>query len=306
MNLDLRFRPWRTVRASERHRSIWIDQALALEQPEAPRILEAEQSFDVCIVGGGFTGLWTAHRLRDQDPTLRIAIVEADFCGSGASGRNSGAMSHWWAKLPTLIRLLGTEEAKQVLQSSIAVLDEIHDFIAAQGIECEVRHVPSVWSATAPAHVGAWDGVLRAAETLKLDAPYRALAQEELRTLFGKGPYFAGVLEESVTRVQPALLARELRRAALKRDVDIFENSPVSRIVAQPRKVVVSAGRGRIQADQVVLAANAWMAHLPEFRPSVVVVSSDIVITDPIPELLEEIDRQQALIAKLAEKGGKK
>jgi glycine/D-amino acid oxidase-like deaminating enzyme len=293
VTVDLEFRPWRATRAAERHRCIWIDQALEKEEPVAPRSLEGEQRYDVCIVGGGFTGLWTAHRLRDQDPALRIAIVEANLCGSGASGRNSGAMGHWWTKLPSLVRLLGAQDAARLLHASVAVLDDIRAFIASHDIDCELRRVPSVWSATAPAHVGAWNGVFRAAETLGLQAPYRVLGAEELRAMFGKGPYFAGVIEEGVTRVQPALLARGLRRAAIGRGVDIFEHSPVNRIVAAPGKVRVSAGRGFIEADQVVLAANAWMAHLPEFSPSVVVVSSDIVITDPIPELLDRLGMRQ-------------
>lgn len=286
MALALTFRPWRPARS----RALWIDQALEREAPGArPRPLEGEHRADVCIVGGGFTGLWTAHRLLELVPAARIAIVEADLCGTGASGRNSGAIGHWWPKLPALVRLLGAEDARRVLRASLDVLDDIRAFVAAHGIECEVRHAPSVWSATAPAQVGAWNGVLRAAETLGLAPPYRALAPEELRRMFGAGPYYAGVIEEDALRVQPALLARGLRRAAAARGVEIFERSPVTRLAAQGRELVVETAAGRVRAEQVVLAANAWMAHLDEFRPSVVVVSSDIVITEPIPELLERV-----------------
>lgn len=287
MSLNLRFRPWRASRPDERHRSVWIEQAFAREPGWAPRVLEGEQRADVCIVGGGFTGLWTAHRLRDLDPTLRIAIVEADACGSGASGRNSGAMGHWWTKLPALVRMIGAEDAQRVLRASIAILDDMHAFIGEHRIDCELRRVPSVWSATSPASVGAWNGVFRAAESLGLTPPYRVLSKDELRSMFGQGPYLAGVVEEGVTRLQPALLARGLRAAAIARGVEIFEGSPVSSIEGSANAITVHAGRGRIVADKLVLAANAWMAHLPEFKPSVVVVSSDIVITDPIPDLLD-------------------
>ena len=293
MSLDLSFRPWRTARPGGSHRSIWVDQALALEASGSSRTLEDEQRFDVCIVGGGFTGLWAAHRLRDLDPALRISVVDADDCGTGASGRNSGAMSHWWSKLPTLLGMLGAEDARRVLLASIAVIEDIHAFLGEHGIECELRRVPSVWSATATAQVGAWNAMFRAAETLGLAPPHRALAPEELRAMFGKGPYLAGLIEERATRVQPALLARGLRRAALKRGVQIFEHSPVSRILGEPARLVVNAGGGRIFAEKVVLAANAWMAHLAEFSASIVVVSSDIVITDPIPELLDRLGMRQ-------------
>ena len=196
MSVDLSFRPWRVARPGGQHRSLWVDQALAREVPGQAMPLAGEQRFDVCIVGGGFTGLWAANRLSELDPALRIAIVEADACGTGASGRNSGAMGHWWTKLPTLLRLLGAEDARQVLQASVAVLEDIHAFIARHGIQCEIRRVPSVWSATAPAQVGAWNGVLRAAEKIGLAPPYRELSAGELRQMFGQGPYFAGVVEE--------------------------------------------------------------------------------------------------------------
>jgi glycine/D-amino acid oxidase-like deaminating enzyme len=287
MSLDLRFRPWRD--ASPAHRSLWLEQALAREGPLSARLLEGERKADVCIVGGGFTGLWTAHRLLDHEPSLRIAIVEAADCGSGASGRNSGGMSHWWSKLPALVQLLGPEDARRVLQASIDVLDDIRSFLREREIDCEFRHAPSVWSATAPPQVGAWERMFRAADSLGLAPPHRVLSAEELRAMFGQGPYLAGVIEERAARVQPALLARGLRRTALARGVEIFEHSPVTRIEGGSDALVVHAERGRMQAGRLVLAANAWMAHLPEFRSSIVVVSSDIVVTPPIPDLLERL-----------------
>jgi len=106
--------------------------------------------------------------------------------------------------------------------------------------------------------------------------------------MFGKGPYLAGVVEDRVTRAQPAMLARGLRRVAINMGVDVFEQSPVEHISGEPDRLTVRTREGVITADRVVLAANAWMAHLPEFRPYVMVISSDIVITDPIPDLLEQ------------------
>jgi glycine/D-amino acid oxidase-like deaminating enzyme len=286
--VDLRFRPWHEPRDGRRHRALWIEDALAREAPEPPNELAGEQQFDICIVGGGFTGLWTANRLRELDAGASIAVVEADLCGSGASGRNSGGMGHWWSKLPSLLRVLGNDDAMVVLNKSVDILDDIRTFVTQQQIQCELRRGPSVWTATARAHVGAWDGVLRAAEKVGLPAPYRTLSVQELRAMFGRGPYYAGVVEDDATRVQPALLARGLRRTAIGRGVTIFERSPVTDIRSDRSGVIVKTGRGQIVAQKVVLAANAWMAHLAEFRSSVMVVSSDIVITAPIPELIKQ------------------
>src|SRR5580692_4601277 len=121
--IDYRFRPWR---GPPRVRSLWIDEALARESGEAPQMFGGDVKADVCIVGGGFAGLWTAIRLREFDSNARIVILEADLCGSGASGRNSGGTGHWWSKLPTLIRLLGPEDAKKLLHASVQAVDDIH------------------------------------------------------------------------------------------------------------------------------------------------------------------------------------
>lgn len=285
-SIDLRFRRWTEPRSGARPRSLWLQVALAgAEQPDP---LHGTVQTDVCIVGGGFTGLWTAVRLRELAPGTDVAVVEADLCGSGASGRNSGGMGHWWSKLPSLLRRLGRDDAVFVLDRSVAILDEIADFIGQHQIQCELRRGSSVWTATSQAHVGAWEDLLRTADRLGLQAPYRVLGQGELRPMFGDGPYYAGVVEDGAMRVQPAMLARGLRRVAISHGVKVFEKSPVTRIVSEPGGIAVHTAHGRIAAQQVVLAANAWMAHLPAFRASVMVVSSDILYTHPIPDILRE------------------
>ncbi len=284
-SMDFQFRPWR---GPPKVRSLWMDNALAREGGGAPRAFAGDATYDVCIVGGGFTGLWTAIRLREFDASMRIAIVEADLCGAGASGRNSGGTGHWWSKLPTLLKALGKEDATFLLNKSVSILDDMADFVAQNDIQCDLRRGSSTWTATSPAQLGAWNGMLKTAEKMGIEAPYTYLTKEQLREQFGSGPYYAGIVEGGAMRVQPAFLARGLRKIALSRNIDIFENTPVTRIRSDAAGVTVETAQGRISAQQVVLAANAWMAHLPEFRSSVMVVSSDIIITGPIPEILQE------------------
>lgn len=284
-NIDYRFRPWR---GPPRVRSLWMDQALAREAGGTPQTFAGEAKYDVCIIGGGFTGLWAAIRLREFDSSIRIAIVEADLCGAGASGRNSGGTGHWWSKLPTLLKALGKDDATFLLNKSVSILDDMSAFVAQNGIQCDLRRGSSTWTATSPAQVGAWNAMLRTAEKMGIDPPYKELAKDELRDQFGTGPYYAGIVESGAMRVQPAHLARGLRKVVLAGGVEIFENSPVTRIASTPAGVSVETSQGRIVAQQVVLAANAWMAHLPEFRSSIMVVSSDIIATDPIPDILKE------------------
>src|SRR5215216_184203 len=107
-------------------RSLWLQEALALE-PDADRvepILGAHKT-DVCIVGGGYTGLWAALRIKELDPSVDVMLLEADICGGGASGRNGGLALGWWAKLETLIKVCGEEEGLRLAKAASAAVSEI-------------------------------------------------------------------------------------------------------------------------------------------------------------------------------------
>lgn len=285
---DLRFRRWRGHAQGRPHRSLWLEQALAREPGKSSPSLAGRLKADACIVGGGFSGLWTAIRLLEEAPGTDVVLLEADICGAGASGRNSGGVGHLWAKLPTLVRLLGEHAALDLIRDNAKAAEDIRLACERYAIDCEFEYGRSAWLATTPGQVGTWNGVLETASRLEVETPYRELSREELRELFGAGPYYGGLLQEGLPHVQPALLARGLRRAAMSLGARIFERSPVTRIDAGSGRIAVHTDDGRVDADQVVLAANAWMAHLREFRGSVMVLSSDIVVTDPIPERLAE------------------
>ena len=285
----LTFQPWQPHAAGPEHRSLWLHEAFD-DKTEPARVLQGARRAHVGIIGGGFTGLWTAIRLRELDPTVSVAVVEADLCGTGASGRCSGGIGTWWGKLPTLIKMLGKEDALRVLHASVRGVEDIEAIVAERRLPCDWRRGRSVWSATAPAQVGAWEAAFRAADEVGLAPPWRRLSTEELGEMFGqKGPYLAGVIDERASRVQPALFARGLRQVAMALGVEIFERSPVTRIAPGTGGLEIQTAAGTMTADKIVMAANAWMAHLTEFRPSVMVVSSEIVATDPIPELLEHL-----------------
>ena len=118
-------------------RSLWLEEALA-EETDAPR-LEGDERADVCIVGGGFTGLWTAISLKEHDPALDVVLVEADVCGGGASGRNGGFVLSWWAKFGSLKKVCGAEEAVRLARASAEAVDGIGEFCSAHAIDAHYR-----------------------------------------------------------------------------------------------------------------------------------------------------------------------
>jgi putative aminophosphonate oxidoreductase len=268
-----------------RHRSLWLREVLGDAAPRPP--LEGAQRADVAIAGGGYVGLWTAIRIKERDPACDVAILERDICGGGASGRNGGMVLSWWPKIASLTRICGTEEAVRLGRASEAAIGEIETFCATHGIDAHFRRGGLLWTATARAHVGAWESVVRLCERLGVDA-FRRLEPAEAARRAGSDAHLAGVLEARAATVQPAALARGLRRVALQLGVRIFEGSPVVRF-GRERPLGIRTERGVLAAEKLVIATNAWAAGLPELRRSLVVMSSDIVATPPIPDRLAEI-----------------
>jgi len=259
-------------------RSLWLEEALAGEE-ESPR-LEGTERADVCVVGGGYTGLWTALRLKELDPALDVALVEADVCGGGPSGRNGGFALTWWSKFTTLKKLCGAEEALRLARASAAAVGEIGAFCAEHGIDADFRPEGWLWSATNPAQLGAWSETVAAIERHG-ERPFAELDAEETAARAGSPRHLGGVFEAAAARVQPALLARGLRRVARERGIRIFERSPVTRI-----RPLVRTERGAVEAARVVLATGAWAVQARPLRRALVVVSSDIVATEPLGDRL--------------------
>jgi glycine/D-amino acid oxidase-like deaminating enzyme len=283
-----KMRPW-TMAGRSGRASFWVDQALG-EEPGAEKgaeVLEGDLKVDVCIVGGGFTGLWTAIRLLDHDPSLEVAVVEAELCGTGASGRNGGVMSDWWMEVDTLRKHFGDDGAKLLADAVGTAADEIQAFCETEGIEANVARAGWYWTATTDAQIASLEHMLSATRSLGADI-YERVEADELEPRLGSPIHRMGLRDRKGGSLHPARLARGLRRAAIKRGARIFERSPVEEIHAGAG-VSVKCERGRIEAEQVVMAANAWMAHLPDFRPDTFICSSDLVATAPSPDRFEQL-----------------
>jgi putative aminophosphonate oxidoreductase len=283
-------------------RSLWLQEALAAPgEADAPR-LEGSARADVCIVGGGYTGLWTAIRLKELDPSVDVVIVEADVCGGGASGRNGGFVLSWWTKFLTLSKACGVQEALRLARASAAAVHDIGEFCRANGIDAGFHEDGYLWAATNRSQIGAWEGVIGALAQHG-ERPFDVLTPDDAAHRAGSPSHMGGVLERTGAIVQPALLARGLRRVAIERGVRVFEHSPMTRLrtrgrfpatltpgsVARAAVPVVETIHGSIAAERVVLATNAWMVRHAAIRRRIIVVGSDIVATSPIPERLRQI-----------------
>ena len=113
----------------KKFQSFWFSDAIAKEKNITINQLKENINADICIVGGGYTGLWTAIKIKEKKPTTNIVIIEKDLCGSGASGRNGGCMIPLSSKFPAMKKIVGTEDAVRMVKASEEALNKIKNFV---------------------------------------------------------------------------------------------------------------------------------------------------------------------------------
>lgn len=266
----------------------WLEEAMAHDAGRPCPPLAGTTRVDVCIVGGGYTGLWTAIELAEQAPGLRVAIVERGACGFGASGRNGGWATGWHDELDALIARFGREEGLRLAARSAWAIERIEAFAAEHGIECRLRQRGAVKAAEQPWQVDRWKPALRACQATGRGARYEEVSGDLIRARTGSPLPIAGVRQTDGASLQPALLARGLRRAALKLGVRIYEATPMIAL-DRGRPAVVHTPAGCLRAERVVLATGAWIGEVRGLRRATVPVGSYVVATEPLGERISSL-----------------
>lgn len=263
---------------------------LAQEPPLAPRpALAGDVTADIVIVGGGFTGMWAAWLAREQEPGARVAIVEADLCGHGPSGRNGGFVNTSWFSLRSMTQRFGVERALAVARAADAAVGEIGAWCDEQGIDAWFRTGGYMIVSTAPAFDAEWQATVRACAEAGEPQAARTLSAEEVRARCAAPAFGAGAFLPASATVNPARLALGLRAKLLDAGVEIYERSPARAIANGPGSVEVRTAGGRLRARHMVLAAGGALEALRPLRRRMTLTSSHMVMTEPVPDLLEEI-----------------
>jgi glycine/D-amino acid oxidase-like deaminating enzyme len=272
------------------HRSWWLDEALRNEGEiaAAPPLTE-DIDVDVAVVGGGFTGLWTAIALHERNPSLKIALLEAESCGSGASGKNGGKVHGYWSRLPGLAATLGDDAALAVARAGTRAQDGIRAFISASHEDVWWREAGNIRISASAAQDARLKLDISEAARLGVSDTVQYLSVEELGA-YCRAPLFrGGVLFQEGATVQPARLARLLRKQVLARGISIYENTRMLGLDAgQPTRI--RTPKGNVVAREVILATNTDLGSHPAVRNHVTVFSSYAVMTEALPERLEEIN----------------
>jgi glycine/D-amino acid oxidase-like deaminating enzyme len=259
-------------------RVFWLDDP---DRPDPLAPLTGTLTVDLAVVGGGYTGLWTALRAVEREPGITVAVLEAGRCGFEASGRNGGfcsaSLTH--GLLNGLDRW--PDEIDELERLGAANLAGIVATVEEHGIDCRPEPTGELSVATAPHEV---DDLRAAWETgRRHGADHAWLDQEAVRARVDSPTYLAGVHDPHGTvMVEPARLAWGLRRACLEAGVTIHEGSPVRELVRQRDLMVLRTTSGSVCASRVALATNAFPPLLRRLRLMTVPVYDYVLVTEPL------------------------
>jgi glycine/D-amino acid oxidase-like deaminating enzyme len=240
--------------------------------------LDTDIDVDVAIIGAGFTGLWTAYYLATSDPTLRIAVLEQEIAGYGASGRNGGWCSALFPQgIGALARMHGRGPAIGMHRAMQGSVDEVGRVAGAESIDCDyVKGGTVVLARSEPQLARARADKEESDEFgLGLDLLTASEARERLNATNVLG----GTYTPDCARIHPAKLVRGLAAAVRRRGVSVYEKTPVVEVAPQ----VVRTPRGSVKASFVVRATEGYTARLPGLKRAVAPVYSLMVATPVLP-----------------------
>jgi glycine/D-amino acid oxidase-like deaminating enzyme len=254
--------------------SHWFDGLPAYRPP-----LPGDRDADVCIIGAGYTGLWTAYYLKRADPGLRIVVLEARFAGFGASGRNGGWLS---GLVPgdrnRMARRHGRDSVLTWQRELNEAVDEVINVAATEGIDAGIVKGGTLQVARNPAQASRLAAEVD--EEQRWGVEVAGLTKAEAAQRIRLDGVVSAYHNPHCARVQPAWLARGLADTVQRLGVDVYEGSPVIEIT--PGRAVTPSGT--VTAPIVLRATEGFTAKLPGLRRSWLPMNSSMIATDPIDD----------------------
>ena len=261
--------------------TFWTDAAV----PLAAR-LDRDIDVDVAIIGGGFVGLSSAHALHTADPGLRIAVLEAEHIGFGASGRCAGMVVPFAHSIRSMARLFGWDEARWVARYLIEQAGALRDFIRAESIACDYQRSPLIVAATNDKQAQ-WlnhrmDELSRCGYTVEI------LSAGQLRDQLPY-PTRAGIIirDEGFAKLHPFALVQGFAAAVMRKGVQLYEHTPVQRFDLRPNKIELLTREGAtVTAQKLILATSVHTRKLGWGRHRLfpIAVHSYMLATEPLDE----------------------
>ncbi len=267
-----------------RTRSFWLDDVPGGLVARPP--LGGPIDVDVAIVGAGYTGLWTAYYLKRSDPHLRIVVLEKEIAGFGASGRNGGWVSPFFATpLSRLVESHGREAAIAMQRAMLTTVDEIGRVCDAEEIPAGFHRGGSLWCSTSPAQTPRLRAVLEEQRSLGFDeADWVWLGRREALERVRVEGCLGAIYSPRYACVQPARLARGLADTVEALGVRICEQTPALAV----RAGAIETPEGKVEADAIIIATEAYTVELPGHERDLVPVYDYMIATAPLPQQVWE------------------
>lgn len=239
---------------------------------------------DIAIMGAGYTGLWTAYYLLQRDPSLKIAIVEKEIAGFGASGRNGGwCYPGFSVSLGVLAERFGMDAARSVASAMYETVDEIERVIGAERIDAQWQRGGALRLARGEHERPSVEGGYQSALRFGLGEHYQLLNAAQTAEKVRVTNAVASLYNPDGASIHPARLARGLARVVERQGVTIYEQTPVLDFEKGPSPRLVTS-YGDVRAQTIVLAAEAYASQLQKLKRTVVPMYSLIVLTEPLSE----------------------
>ncbi|MFJ7153835.1 NAD(P)/FAD-dependent oxidoreductase [Streptomyces sp. NPDC101118] len=268
--------------------SYWLDDP---GRPAPQPALTGDEHCDLLVIGGGYTGLWTALLAKERDPGRDVVLIESKEAGWAASGRNGGfcaaslthGLANGIARWP--------EELPRLEELGARNLDAIEAAVARYGIECDFERTGEIDVATEPHQVEELKELHAEAERLGLGDGSVFLDQDEVRAEVDSPTFLGGVWDrDGVAMLHPAKLAWGLKEACLGLGVRIYENTRGLELTSSGAGMAVRTPYGRVQARRVALGTNIFPSLVKRIRPYTVPVYDYALMTEPLtPEQLAAV-----------------
>jgi len=260
-------------------KSFWLGNS-GVYQESPP--LTVDLKCDVAVVGGGFAGIATAYYLKKVQPSLKVAVLEGWVIGWGASGRNAGfAMTTFGLMMSITKMLFGADKTRQSHRYMERAVDIVGELVAEHKLECDYERPGFLRIATTPAYAKRIKEEVHLVKELGLTGVDWIEADEVRKRV--KSPLYLGAWwEPRCALVNPAKLAREMKRVAVKYGAEVYERTPVTEIKRSPQGFTVKTPRATVSAEKIVLATNAYSLAIPELRAMQQPVWTYIVLTEPL------------------------
>jgi glycine/D-amino acid oxidase-like deaminating enzyme len=244
--------------------------------------LDGTIDVDVAILGAGFTGLWTAYYLLQREPSLRVALLESEIAGFGASGRNGGGLGNRFpVGLHRMANLFGRQAAIDLQRALNTVVDEIAGVAEREGIAMDYVRGGYLRLARSPYQLDVLAREQRALEEFGFGDDSQLLDAQQVAERVSVAGALGGIYNATSAKIHPAKLARGLARAVERKGATIYEQSPVTDYTTGAYPVLHTA-RGHARAKTIVLAGESYLSRFPQLRRKVLPVYSLITLTEPL------------------------